>query len=311
MKKRIMITAISCILLVSFTFQLKGKEKKEKAKRKFSIEVSVGLSAINPEELYYRADGIDEMVTQYADYTGASLTPDGEFKKNKLLIPLNLSVVFPLNKKLYIRGGVEYGMSITSSEKGFLMNWPPQSATELGGSESQYYSLAHKTTYIMPQIGVGYRLSDSFDIYGTLGLGFTRFTYTEDFTVLVNGAQDISTSLGYTASGTAPGIIVGAKYQFPIRRWGRKSNSSAFVKVEYMILKTGSLTGSRELGNGITVDERLDSATFYSFMWNPFGLGSFTYWDAFGTEPANSNVGVVNKMSLNLSSIRLMIGISF
>ncbi len=311
MKKRIIIIAICCIFLVSITFQLDGEEKKQKKGRKFLVEFSVGLSRTNPQDLFSRATGIGQMVTQYADYTGAGMAIDGKFSENKLMIPLNLSIVYPLNKKLYIRGGIEYGFGMSSSEKGFLLNWPPQSETDLGGTESQYYSLSYKTTYIMPQIGLGLRLNDSFDIYGTLGLGLTRFTYSEDFTVLVNAAQTLTTNLNYTANGTAPGIILGARYQFPIRKWGRKSNSSAFVKVEYMILKAGSLTGTKAQGTGFTVDEELKDATFYTFMWNPFGLGTFDYWDASGTEPSGSDIGGVKKMSLNLSCIRLMIGISF
>lgn len=311
MKKRSIIIAICCILLVSFTFQLDGEEKEQKEGRKFSFEFSVGVSRINPQELFYRASGIDEMVTQYANYSGADMTIDGKFNKNKLMIPVNLSVLYPLNDKLYIRGGVEYGMSISSSEKGFLMSWAPQSATDLGGTESQYYTLSYKTTYIMPQVGLGFRLSDSFDIYGSVGLGLTHFTYTEDFAVIVNSVQELSTSLDYSANGTAPGIIVGAKYQFPIRRWGRKSNSSAFVKIEYMMLKAGSLTGSRALGNGVTVEEELKDATFYSYAWNPFGLGAFNYWETFSTAPSDGSVGGPQKMKLDLSCIRLMLGISF
>ena len=65
------------------------------------------------------------------------------------------------------------------------------------------------------------------------------------------------------------------------------------------------------MGNGITVEEELKDATFYNFSWNPFGLGSFTYWDAFATEPSGSEIGGVKKMALDLSCIRLMIGISF
>ena len=311
MKKQSIIIAICCILLVSFTFRLDGEEKEQKEGRKLTFEIAVGVSRINPRELFYRASGIDEMVTQYANYTGADMTIDGKFKRNKLMIPLNVSVLYPLNNKLYIRGGVEYGMSISSSEKGFLMSWSPQSPTDIGGTESQYYTLSYKTTYIMPQVGLGFRLNDNFDIYGSVGFGLTHFTYTEDFAVIVNSVQELSSSLDFTANGTAPGIIVGAKYQFPIRRWGRKSNSSAFVKVEYMMLKAGSLTGRRALGNGITVEEELKDATFYNFSWNPFGPGSFTYWDAFATAPSGSDIGSVKKMALDLSCIRLMIGISF
>lgn len=297
--------------MISFTFQLEGKEKEEKANRKLLFELSVGVAGINPQELYYRASGIDGMVGQYADYTGADMVIDGEFKKNKLMIPFNLSVIYPLSDKLYIRGGIEYGMSISSSEKGFLMNWPPQSKTNLGGTESQYYSLSYKTTYIMPQIGLGFHVNDSFDVYGTVGLGLTRFTYTEDFSVLVNSAQVLSSNVDYTAKGNTPGFIVGAKYQFPIRRWGSKSTAGIFVKVEYMVLKAGSLTGTRAIGSNGTVEEELRDATFYSFSWDPFGLGTVNYWETFTTEPSDGNIAGAQKMSLNLSCLRLMIGVSF
>jgi opacity protein-like surface antigen len=301
--KRIIVFSICSILILSFAFQVSGEEGKEK---KFAVEVSIGAGLVNPDDIYKRTVGIEAMVNQYVDFTDADSTVTGEFKKVKIIIPMNLSMTYALNKKMYLRGGIEYGNGASSSEKGFLMSWPPASESSVGGTESQYYALNYKLTYLMPQVGVGYRVGNIFDIYGSVGLGFTRFNYTEDFAVLVNSSQTVSTTVDYKAKGTSPAVILGAKYRFPLRRWESESGAHGFIKLEYMLLNVKTLKGSKSSGA-----EDLTDATFYSFQWNPFGLGSFDYWEAFTSEPGGGDKTGIQKMRLNLSSIRLMIGISF
>lgn len=311
MKRRIISICICCILLLSFSLQLPGQEKKSKKERNHWFEISVGVGGIEPQELYYRTRGIDEMVGQYVGYYGGNTTITGKFNEHKWMIPLSVSVNFPLKKKWYLRGGIEYGMSLSASEKRFRILWLPIPGTTTGASETQEYALSNKIYYIMPQLGLGYRVSDSFDFYGSVGLGFTQFTYTEDFTVLVGSSGGQSSSGVFKARGTAPGIIVGGKYRFPLGRRGVKKKAHVFVKLEFMMLKANSLKGSKSFDPGGTVGEELQDATFYRFEWNPFGLGWFDYWDAFETDPAQTDKRNIQKMGLNLSSIRFMIGISF
>lgn len=298
--------------MLSFAFQMAGEEGKEESKeKKFAVELSAGLGMVNPADLFLRASGIEAMVAQYVAFTEADSTVTGEFKKVKMLIPMNISATYALGKKLYLRAGVEYGTGLSSSEKGFLMSWPPVAGSSVGGTESQYYGLNYKVTYFMPQVGVGYRVGKTFDIYGSVGFGLARFSYTEDFTVLMNSVQTVSSSLDYTAKGTAPGFILGAKYRFPLRRWESESGAHGFIKVEYMMFKVNELKGTNRFGTGASVIEEFKDVTFYTFQFNPFELGSLDYWDAFLGEPGAPGMTNPKKMALNLSAIRLMIGISF
>lgn len=311
MMRRIIFICICCILLLSFSFQLPGQEKKQKKERNHWFEISVGVGRINPQELYYRARGIDELVGQYAGYYGGNTTITGEFKENKLMIPLSVSVNFPLKKKWYLRGGIEYGTSSSTSGKQFQILWQPMPGTTMGAGETQEYALSNKIYYIMPQLGLGYRVGNSFDLYGSVGLGFTRLNYTEDFTVQVGSLVGRSSYGVFKAGGTVPGIIVGGKYRFPLGKKGAKTKAHAFVKLEFMMLKVNSLKGSKSFDPGGTVAEELQDAIFYRYEWNPFGVGWFDYWDAFETDPAQTDKRNVQKMGLDFSSIRFMIGISF
>ena len=306
--KRIIVFSICSILILSFAFRISGEEGKEK---KFAVEASIGAGLVNPDDIYKRSEGIEAMVNQYIDYYDADSTLTGEFKKVKVMIPLNLSMTYALNKKLYLRGGLEYANGASSSEKGFLMSWPPASGSSVGGTESQYYALNYKLSYLMPQVGVGYRVGNTFDIYGSVGLGFTRFNYTEDFAVLVNSSQTVASTLDYEVKATSPAAIFGIKYRFPLRRWDSASGAHGFIKFEYMFLNIKTLKGSKNYSADTTGGSDLTDATFYTFQWNPFGLGSFAYWESFASEPSGGDKTNIQKMSLNLSSIRLMIGISF
>ena len=311
MMRRIISICTCCILLLSFSFQLPGQEKKQRKERNHWFEISVGVGRSNPQALYYRARGIDDMVGQYVDYYGGSADITGEFKENKLMIPLSVSVNFPLKKKWYLRGGIEYGMSSSISGKQFEILWQPMPGDTIGAGETQEYELSYKTYYIMPRLGLGCRVSDSFDLYGSVGLGFTRFRYTEDFTVRVGALVGQSGSRVFKAGGTVPGFIVGGKYRFPLGKKGAEKKVHGFVKVEFMMLKVNSLKGSKSFDPGGTVAGELQDAVFYRYEWNPFGPGWFDYWDAFETDPAGADKRNIQKMGLNLSSIRLMIGISF
>jgi opacity protein-like surface antigen len=202
-------------------------------------------------------------------------------------------------------------MSLSTSEKRFQILWQPIPGTTTGASETQDYALSSKIYYIMPQLGLGYRISHSFDFYGSVGLGFTRFTYTEDFTVLIGTSAGQSSNGVFKARGTAPGIIVGGKYRFPLGKKRAKKKVHGFVKLEFMMLKVNSLKGSKSFASEGTVGEELQDATFYRFEWNPFGLGWFDYWDAFEADPIQTDKRNIQKMGLNLSSVRFMIGISF
>ncbi len=302
--KSIVPVFVCCIFVFSVILPLCGQEEQESRdeKKKLSYEISLGIGRVNPQELYSRSTGIDELVSQYSSHYKIGFDSTGEFKQNKMMIPLNFTVNYPLKEKLYLRGGLEYAFSNSSSEKEYEFGF-------FSNPETQDYTLSYKVSYIMPQVGVGYRISDKFDIYGSLGIGFASFTYTEDFDARV-GSDSLSSSTVYKGSGTAPGIILGLKYKVPLKIKNSKK-ISVFAKLESLVLSAGSLKGSKTFGPVGSINEAVPDGTVYNFEWNPFLRGGFDFWDIFETEPTGADKRNVQKMKLNLSSIRLMIGISF
>lgn len=288
------------VLAAAFIFVLPVQGQTTKKEKKYTIEFSLGLGRVNPQQLYDRSAGIDELVSQYAGHYDVSVTSTGEFTQNKLMIPINLSVTYPLKNKLYLRAGVEVAFCNSSSEKDFELDWSQGIQSQLNYTELQHYGLSYKVSYFMPQVGGGYHISDAFDVYGSIGLGFTRFTYTEDFSVTMGSDSPQSETTEYKAHGTALGVILGAKYGIKI------SKINAFIKLEAMLLKATWLKGSRT-GAG----EDVADGTFYYYDWNPYLKRTFPYWDVFETEPATMDKSNVTGMSLNLSSIRILLGISF
>jgi hypothetical protein len=292
------------VLTAAFTFVLPAQDKDsgeaKKKEKKYTIEFSLGMGRINPQQLYDRSAGIDELVSQYAGHYDVAVTSTGEFKQNKLMIPINVSVTYPLKNKLYLRAGLELAFSNSSSEKEFELDWAGGIQSLGDQIELQQYGLTYKVSYFMPQVGAGYRISDVFDIYGAFGLGFARFTYTEAFTVTMGSDTPQSSTTVYKASGTAPGIIFGAKYRIKLKK------IHAFIKLETLLLKAGMLKGSKT-GAGDDVSD----GTFYYYDWNPYLKRNFPFWDVFETEPSTMDKSNVAGMSLNLSTIRIMLGISF
>jgi hypothetical protein len=293
------------LLLVTFSFILPAQDKDpgetKKKERKYTIEFSMGMGRINPQQLYDRSGGIDELVSQYAGHYDVAVTSTGEFKQNKLMIPINVSASYPLkNNKFYLRAGLELAFSSSSSEKEFELDWSGGIQSLEDQTELQTYGLTYKVSYFMPQVGGGYRISDSFDIYSAVGLGFTRFTYTEAFSVKMGADAQQSVTTEYKGRGTALGIIFGAKYRIKIKK------INAFIKLETLLLKAGLLKGSKT-GAG----ENVSDGTFYYYDWNPYLKRSFPFWDVFETEPSSMDKSSVAGMSLNLSTIRIMLGISF
>lgn len=314
--KRVSVLVVFLIVLFSFSVlgaqdepnepvkkePVKKSEEKKPEEKKYTVEVSVGMSRINPQDLYMRSAGIDTLVTQYAGHYQMTAVSTGEFKQNKLMIPINVSVAYALKEKYYLRAGLELAFSSSTSQKEFQLEWDGAQGG-LGLTETQQYDLTYNISYFMPRVGGGYRINDTFDIYGSLGLAFTRFAYTEDFGLQMGSGSMQSVSTEYKGSGTAPAIIVGARLGKTFKK------IRAFVKVEALILKTGWLKGSRKSSPSNSDD--VSSGTFYTYQWNPFRKSGFDFWDVYETEPTSMDKLQVDGLSLNLSSIRLMLGIAF
>ncbi len=296
------------VLCFSMILPVNAAAAKTKEK-KISCEVSLGLGRINPQELYYRTNAIDTLVAQNASHYNTTITESGDFTENKMVVPIYFSLIYNLKDKLYLKADLEYGFSNSSSQKEFTLQWPQSQAGLTGINETQQFDISQGVSYIMPRVGAGYRIKPWLDAYAMVGLGFASMNHTEDFTNQFGSQPSQSSESKFKANGTAPGILLGLKYQLPIF----KNNKSIklFAKLEYLLFSAGSLSGSYTLDAGAGGNNTEVDGTAYSFNWNPYRRGDFQYWDILETEPTGQDKSNVSKMKLNLSAIRLMIGISF
>jgi hypothetical protein len=299
--KAIVILFVIFFFINDNVFSREGTNDVEKEK-KFEIEFSVGAGRMNPASIYTRASGLDSLIDQYARYYQLDYSSTGEFTESKLFIPFNISGNYLLNDKFYLKAGVDYCFKKASpSEKAFQVAWD-------NFTENHEYILTDKISYLMPHIGIGFR-RESFDFYGALGMGFARFTHTEELDYSEPG-YSIETTDTFKVKGTGLGAIFGIKYRYRLNRKSAGSAVNAFVKVETVLLKVNALKGSKVTeavdSDGVRVSQTLEG-TLYAYDWNPYGVQRFDFWDLYGESTDQG----FEKLSLNLSGFRLMIGISF
>lgn len=308
-----MIKRTGILLVVLFLVSVLAAQEKAKTDvpeepataKKFEIEFSLGMARVNPTDIYARAEGIDTLMSQYASYYGVNLTPTGEFKENKLMIPLNVSINYHFKNKLYFRGGIDIGFNNASSQKSFQVDWE-------SSAETQYYSITDKLSYIMLQAGMLYKLSH-FDVYGMLGLGFANYTHNE-LSVHSEPGYGYEIEENFKGKGSGPGILVGLKYNLkPVQKLlGGKIKG--FIRLEALVLNISKLTGDKSRTAANTNGGRDNvtvNGTFQQYQWNPYGTTPFPFWDVFEISPVDKTINAAENLKLNLSSIRLMIGISF
>jgi len=297
------ISTIFFIALLVINIDLFSQKEK-----KIEVEFSVGAARVNPASIYQRSSGIDALINQYAQYYQANYSATGGFSKSKLLIPFSFSVNYRLNKKFHLKAGLDYSFSGSgSSEKSFQVAW--------SDFHEQYdYQLTNKISYLMPHIGIGYG-SGSFDFYGALGMGFTRFTHTEDLRYSESEpGSNYDRQDTFKVKGTAPGIIIGIKYRLPLFKSAGGKGIGSFIKLEAVILNVSSLSDTKTTTALHSQGERFSrtqEGTLYEFEWNPYGSQGFAFWDLYDTLPDDPTMRSFDKMGINLSGIRLMIGISF
>jgi hypothetical protein len=276
--------------------------------KKVQLELSVGVARVNPVSIYSRSSGIDELIYQYARHYLADYSTTGGFSESKLLIPFSLSVNYHFKEKLHLKAGLNYGFSGgSSSEK--------SSQVAFSDFYEQYdYQLTNKISYLMPHIGIGYG-SGSFDFFGALGMGFTRFTHIEELHYLESEpGYGYDSEDTFKVKGTAPGIIIGIKYSLPLEKKSPGKGTRAFIKLEAVLLKVNSFSGTKTTIASNSQGERFSQTqegTLYEFEWNPFGSQRFAFWDLYDTLPDDPTMRNFQEIGINLSGIRLMIGISF
>jgi hypothetical protein len=292
--------------MVLFIININLFSQKEK---KIELEFSVGAGQIDPVSIYQRSPGIDELIYQYAQHYQVDYSATGGFSESKLLIPfVGFSVNYRLNKNLHLKAGVDYSLSgSNSSKKSSQVAW--------SNFYEQYdYQLTNKISYLMPHIGLGFG-SGSLDFHCALGMGFTRFTYIE-------GLHYSESEPGYSydredtfkVKGTTPGVIVGIKYSLPLEKKPGGKGIKAFIKLEAVLLKVNNLSGTKTTTGSDSQGARFSQTqegTLYEFEWAPYGGQGFAFWDLYDTLPDDPTMQSFDKMGINLSGIRLMIGISF
>jgi len=268
--------------------------------KKFEYELSLGLTLSFSDELYYRESAIDNLMGQYAQNYGIEYTASGGFSKNVMFFPVQVLVNYHLKKNIFLKAGLEYGFSNSSPQNLYRVMWP-------GFTEEHDYSLTNKMSYVMPFVGGEMRFS-SFGIYANLGLNFLSFSHQQNLdysdTTYWSRRED-----SIKANGTGFGIHLGGKYRIRL-----KKKISLLVKLEFFYLSVGSLNGSRDStitdSDGANFSESIDG-TIYSYEMNPYNQEWFYHWDLYASNPTESWFRNVNKLKLNLYSIRLLFGIVF
>lgn len=302
MKKILLILLFATALFLNLVSQDIAKKKKGKRQeKKVEYEVSFGISWANAKELYYRSSGIDAIIRQYSQYYQLSHSATGKFEENKVFIPVDVSMNYRFSEKWFLNAGIGFSQCPASSQKEYSIGW-----NEF--DENHQYDLNNKITVFMPRVGVGHRYK-SLDFFSSLVLGFSQLTHILESIQSEPGAgYEITTT--FKVKGISPGMILGVKYRIEFK----KKKIGAFAKFEYLLLKVSNLKGTK-VSEVITTEgerssESLDG-TLYSFEWNPYGSGWFDYWDIYDSPPSGTTIQNVKKLNLNLSGIRLMVGISF
>ena len=276
--------------------------------KKIEFELSVGVARVNPEFIYLRSSGSDELLDRYARHYQAAYTSTGEPSETKQLIPFSFSANYRINKQLYIKAGVDYSFSGTNtSENESRVTW--------SDFYEQYdYQLTDKVSYLMPHIGIGYG-KGSLGIYGAIGMGFARFTYTENLSYSESEpGYSYDSEETFELKGTAPGVIIGVKYRLPFLNKSPGKGIGVFIKLEAVLLKVNSFSGTKTTVASDSQGERLsqtEEGTLYQFQWDPFDNRGFDFWDIYETLPSDPTRRSFEEMGLNFSGIRLMIGVSF
>jgi len=302
--KSIILTTVFIAIINTCLFTQQGNEHKKKTEFEFSL----GIGTIKPESIYTRVSGFDELISQYASLYQLNHSSSGTEAEFKNLIPFNVSANYFLGGqefRWFLKAGITYGSKSINSTSTHQVTWPEF-------SETHAYDMTASISYLIPHIGIGVRYTN-LDIYGTLGMGFTRFNYTEDYNYSEPGINS-STTTKFQIKETAPAVTFGIKYR--IKLSSKKPGLCAFVKLESMILKLDSLSGSK-ITSGSNIGTQGSNGTIegtiYNFQWNPYRKEWFGYWDLIESSVPESDLysRSYSKMGLKLSGIRFMIGISF
>lgn len=269
--------------------------------KKLEFELALGYSMAKPSELHYRATGIDSLVQQYSNLAGSDYQSEGEFKENLTTIPIHFCVNYPVADRFYVKAGLEYASGKNSGEVSYQLS-------HNGLEENHAYGLEDKVSYLMPFVGAEARISSAVGLYALVGLNMAKLSHAYRF---VYSENDYSETIEETidVSGSSMSVLVGGKYMLKIGKRGK-----LLVKVEYLYAKISSMSGDKSRIGSNSSGERFSETvegTPYTFRMDPYGLGGFLFWDLYETEPQSSWIQNARQLSLDISSLRLMLGFSF
>jgi len=300
--RKVLLTLILALVFLGGGYVFPQYGQDEERERKLEFEVSGGLSFISKhDDFYSRIAGNEILVNQYSQYYGVTLVSEsGEIGKIKYFIPLNLSLNYKLSRNTYLKIGFEFSSGKTTTTQRIRVQWDDT-------VESYSYDYDYRLASLMPYIGLETRFS-SFGIYATVGYNFTDFTLNQYFEYTV-GQQKLNVADEYDTRGKTIAFTLGGKY---IINMGKKNH--LLIKAEFLYLKVGSFTGDKvtngSYSSGETFSETSEG-TIYIYEIDPYEIEGFNYWELYQTIPDGTNPQGAKELSINLSSLRIMIGFSF
>ncbi len=278
----------------------KKKEKNVTKDVKYEFEIGIGYSSNKFNELYVKDKSYEKLLKQYANINGLSQSATGNYPEHGPFIPISLALNYKISKDLYIKGGIEFASASANAIKEFKIIWA-------GFNEDYKYNFTHKVSCFLPYIGVEKRFND-FGVYANIGLNnikynyemissFSEQEYSENITETING------------SGKAFSIILGIKYK---KRLFNKLHS--IIKIEYLLSKLSSITADRSIDGSNSEGETVssyESGLIYTYDTNPYNSTKISTWGVFDNIPTTSSIDNFKEIGLNLSTIRISLGLSF
>lgn len=278
------------------------KEKTDQPK-KWALQLTLGVARISPGQFYYRHEGIERLELEYTAYYNLTATSSGVFKQNKLMLPFHIMLHYRLKKNLFLEGGLEYAFNRGSGARSFRNQWP--SLVEIHD-----YSVSHNLTYIMPRLGVGWQFKPRLQLYVAAGLGIASLRYDENFTLKVGNEAGLNRKGSYSATAIAPALIVGSCYHIDLKKKFITSRPQLLARLEFLLFTPSSFSGDRKITT--SAGSSLSEGTIYQTDWDAFGSGEgFLYWEMFAEEPTGTEHSRVQPLKIDMSALRLLIGVSF
>ena len=264
---------------------------------KINVEFSGYLSHSSYSDIILRANAIGLILKQYSNVYDITYGSSGDVIDEYKAIPLQLTLNYNLKEKIYLRAGLEYYKAINKFTQTHKVDWGQNNI------ENVSVDLDSNIQYFSPFIGAEYRFSD-FGVYIDFNINFLKHQYIENI-VFNQGSNNNTTKTDITATANPVGFKFGLKYSKTIYK-----KLSLFAKLEYSYSKISSFEGEKTIQstNNSTINTK---GIIYTYETNPYNADWIPTWDMLDNPVGNDNMKNINKMTMDLSEIRLVFGISF